>query len=272
MSEQIRQQHLNNLGVTVWTSTVTLENALATPEAMLVEHVATPSEPARPATAKEQTTSKDGSTEVAVTPSNDTREKLRDQFANLGLQAKPSKEPHNSDKEPARTTETSKQAIVNSVNEAVPKFRLRMMAVSDELLIVDDISDSAPGFTRFHRLIISQLLSSLNLPMHPSYDVQEVHWPLVPGAKIDQSPAEALKAILMKLRLLASKHKTSSILLCGEQSSKWARDTKYQDLDIGTGFEDEHGLKFVTSHGLDHLMQTPSAKKQLWLHVRHLRS
>lgn len=264
MSEHVRQSYLSDLGVTVWTSTVTLENALATPEDMLSQHLTNPTEIQPAALTNKKAADKvdiGGATDNA---SSASRAKLKDQFANLGQEVRPSKVAPDK-------PEVSNEATANTATEKVPRFRLRMMAVSEQLILVDDISEQAPGFTRFHRQLISQLLYSLKLPSHASYDVQEVHWPLVPDAKIDQSSSEASKAVAMKLRLLASKHKIKSILLCGDQSSKWARDTKFQGLSIGAGFEDEHGLKFVTSHGLDRIMQTPSLKKQFWAHVRHLR-
>lgn len=260
-SEKLRQRYLGAMGIQTWYPRCQLSNAL----------------PARPfdwinedaqAFAASETGTSDPASHVAPPrqkPQTDySRTKPADILGQFMASATPAA-PETKPIEEAMTPEPAKQ-----LSGSVSKFRLVMLPVSDECLVVAEMPHSGLNqFSRYHQRLLNDILRALKLSPDNTSPFREFVWPMSVNrgllSQLNQDDYAAADAVCAYLSNQYGLSRRKFVLLLGQSAARFV-------LDPEKSFEQLRGIQqgthtdqwFAVTHGLNELMKQPTLKREAW--------
>ncbi len=259
-SEKLRQSYLGAMGIQTWYPRCQLSNALpARPFDWIKEDAevfaaseagtATPASHVAPPQQKPQT--------------DYSRTKPADILGQFMASATPAVQE-------AKPIEEVTPEPVKQLSGSVSKFRLIILPVSDECLIVAEMPHSGLNqFSRYHQRLLKDILRALKLSSNNTSPFREFVWPMSENrgllSQLNQDDYAAADAVCAYLSNQYGLSRRKFVLLLGQSAARFV-------LDPEKSFEQLRGIQqgthtnqwFAVTHGLNELMKQPILKREAW--------
>ncbi|MEH6824125.1 MAG: hypothetical protein V7629_09485 [Motiliproteus sp.] len=294
--EQLRQQYLAAIGVTLWLPRRALPGAAASPtwrcqaarsgagarlEAAVTDASADSSAP-RPVANTAQIREllprpvEAGSAAALVHPSAVTAPPVSQAAAIAAeLQSSATVETDARVKPGAEVVAQVKQGLESGLGpkvaaSTVPRFRLAMIGYSNCMVVTELPTSQAQAWSGQHQQLLDAILTAVGLGdgSQASANVCEFKWPLDPLARFDQSAPIARHALQVAVaREQQAAH--SVLLLMGSSAQQYLLPPE-QDVAQGQ-LIDYQGRSALCCHGLNEVLRLPGLKAELWRQLQPLR-
>ncbi len=159
----------------------------------------------------------------------------------------------------------------------VPRFRLEVIKLEDNKLIIAEVPHSAVGgFSRFHQQLLDDLLRSIDWSAETAARAS-FHWPVVSNGSIDQGEGVARDALRSYLQRDFFWDHPLDVLLLGRQSIEFIvggnGDSPHQFTQRMQPGEtlSQDGKTLVLCHSLNEMMKLPGLKCETWLHLSSMK-
>ena len=168
-----------------------------------------------------------------------------------------------------RTLNTMSEATLKTSIDIVPPFKLVVISVHPDILVVSDmpVRQQGQSVTALHQKLLYHLCCGLRWSINPEaqWSCNEIIWPL-PALK-NQSWQEACDAIWGFLNNLFGFSRRKRVLLLGTSSAQYVLKMK-NELEKIVGVRTiDCGPRLGISYSLDQMLKVPALKARVWEHL-----